>query len=84
MVGGLGCAVGQGGGGWRGGQRVGDVRDRVTKVVGGIWLADSKNGEEVREGDELRPSPREHGVAKAEAEEIKKQLEEAGAKVALK
>ena len=50
----------------------------VREVVGGLGLKEAK------ELVESAPKPIKEGVAKDEAEEIKKQLEEAGATVELK
>ncbi len=59
-----------------GGKKVG-----VIKVVRGITGLGLKEAKEAVEG---APTPIKEGVPKAEAEEIKKQLEEAGAQVELK
>jgi large subunit ribosomal protein L7/L12 len=59
----------------------GDKKINVIKVVReltGLGLADAKNLVEAA------PKTVKEGVAKAEAEDMKKKLEEAGAKVTLK
>ena len=53
----------------------------VIKVVRAITALGLKEAKDLVEG---APSPIKEGVAKAEAEEMKKQLEEAGATVELK
>jgi large subunit ribosomal protein L7/L12 len=53
----------------------------VIKVVREITGLGLKEAKDLVEG---APKPVKEGAAKAEAEEIKKKLEEAGAKVALK
>ena len=55
-----------------------NVIKAVREVVSGLGLKEAK---ELVEG---APKPVKEGVAKAEAEEIKKKLEEAGAEVELK
>ncbi len=59
----------------------GDNKVGVIKAVRAITGLGLKEAKELVEG---APSPLKEGVAKAEAEEMKKQLEEAGAKVELK
>ncbi|MGD8925866.1 MAG: 50S ribosomal protein L7/L12 [Thioalkalispiraceae bacterium] len=59
----------------------GDNKVAVIKAVRGITGLGLKEAKELVEG---APSPLKEGVAKAEAEEMKKQLEEAGASVELK
>jgi large subunit ribosomal protein L7/L12 len=59
----------------------GDNKVGVIKAVRGITGLGLKEAKELVES---APSPIKEGVAKAEAEEMKKQLEEAGAKVELK
>jgi len=59
----------------------GDNKVGVIKAVRAITGLGLKEAKELVEG---APSPIKEGVAKAEAEEMKKQLEEAGAKVELK
>jgi large subunit ribosomal protein L7/L12 len=51
---------------------------KVVREITSLGLADAKNLVE------SAPKPVKEGVSKAEAEEIKKKLEEAGAKVTLK
>ncbi|ORE88989.1 50S ribosomal protein L7/L12 [Oceanococcus atlanticus] len=59
----------------------GDNKVAVIKAVRGVTGLGLKEAKEAVEG---APSTLKEGVAKAEAEDIKKQLEEAGAKVELK
>ncbi len=59
----------------------GDNKVAVIKAVRGVTGLGLK---EAKEAVESAPSTLKEGVAKAEAEDIKKQLEEAGAKVELK
>jgi large subunit ribosomal protein L7/L12 len=59
----------------------GDKKVGVIKAVRGITGLGLKEAKEMVEG---APSPVKEGVAKAEAEDFKKQLEEAGATVELK
>jgi large subunit ribosomal protein L7/L12 len=59
----------------------GDNKVAVIKAVRGITGLGLKEAKELVES---APSPLKEGVAKAEAEEMKKQLEEAGASVELK
>jgi large subunit ribosomal protein L7/L12 len=59
----------------------GDNKVAVIKAVRGITGQGLKEAKEMVEG---APATLKEGVAKAEAEEIKKQLEEAGASVELK
>ena len=59
----------------------GDKKVGVIKAVRGITGLGLKEAKELVEG---APAPIKEGVEKAEAEEIKKQLEEAGASVELK
>jgi|SRR5690554_4160817 len=59
----------------------GDKKVGVIKAVRGITGLGLKEAKELVEG---APAPVKEGVDKAEAEEIKKQLEEAGASVELK
>ncbi len=59
----------------------GDKKVGVIKAVRGITGLGLKEAKELVEG---APAPVKEGVEKAEAEEIKKQLEEAGASVELK
>ena len=59
----------------------GDNKVGVIKAVRAITGLGLKEAKDLVEG---APSPLKEGVAKAEAEEMKKQLEEAGAKVELK
>ena len=59
----------------------GDNKVGVIKAVRGITGLGLKEAKDLVEG---APSTVKEGVAKAEAEEMKKQLEEAGAKVELK
>lgn len=59
----------------------GDNKVAVIKAVRGITGLGLKEAKEMVEG---APKPVKEGVEKAEAEDIKKQLEEAGAKVELK
>ena len=59
----------------------GDNKVAVIKAVRGITGLGLKEAKEMVEG---APSTIKEGVAKAEAEEIQKQLEEAGASVELK
>ena len=58
-----------------------DKKIAVLKVVRGITGLGLKEAKEMVEG---APAPVKEGVAKAEAEDMKKQLEEAGATVELK
>jgi large subunit ribosomal protein L7/L12 len=59
----------------------GDKKVGVIKAVRGITGLGLKEAKELVEG---APAPVKEGVDKAEAEEVKKQLEEAGASVELK
>ena len=59
----------------------GDKKVGVIKAVRGITGLGLKEAKEMVEG---APAPVKEGVAKAEAEDFKKQLEEAGATVELK
>jgi len=59
----------------------GDKKVGVIKAVRGITGLGLKEAKDLVEG---APSPVKEGVAKADAEEMKKQLEEAGATVDLK
>ena len=59
----------------------GDKKVAVIKAVRGITSLGLKEAKDLVEG---APSPVKEGVAKAEAEDIQKQLEEAGASVELK
>ncbi|HBC56017.1 MAG TPA: 50S ribosomal protein L7/L12 [Gammaproteobacteria bacterium] len=59
----------------------GDNKVAVIKAVRGITGLGLKEAKELVEG---APSPIKEGVAKEEAEDLKKQLEEAGAQVELK
>ncbi|MCJ9430792.1 50S ribosomal protein L7/L12 [Kordiimonas marina] len=59
----------------------GDKKINVIKEVRGITGLGLKEAKDLVEG---APKPVKEGVNKAEAEEIKKKLEEAGAKVELK
>ena len=59
----------------------GDNKVAVIKAVRGITGLGLKEAKELVEG---APSPLKEGVAKDEAEDIKKQLEEAGATVEVK
>lgn len=59
----------------------GDKKVGVIKAVRGVTGLGLKEAKELVEG---APAPIKEGVDKAEAEEIKKQLEEAGASVELK
>jgi large subunit ribosomal protein L7/L12 len=59
----------------------GDNKVGVIKAVRAMTGLGLKEAKELVEG---APSPIKEGAAKAEAEEMKKQLEEAGAKVELK
>ncbi|MEO4040742.1 50S ribosomal protein L7/L12 [Hoeflea sp. CAU 1731] len=59
----------------------GDKKINVIKEVRAITGLGLKEAKDLVEG---APKPVKEGVAKAEAEEIKKKLEEAGAKVELK
>jgi large subunit ribosomal protein L7/L12 len=59
----------------------GDKKVGVIKAVRGITGLGLKEAKELVEG---APAPIKEGVEKAEAEEVKKQLEEAGASVELK
>ena len=59
----------------------GDKKVGVIKAVRGITGLGLKEAKEMVEG---APAPVKEGVAKAEAEDIKKQLEEAGGTVDLK
>lgn len=60
---------------------VGEKKVQVIKVVRAITGLGLKEAKDVVDG---APGPVKEGVAKAEAEDIKKQLEEAGATVELK
>jgi len=60
---------------------VGDKKINVIKVIRGITSLGLKEAKEMADG---APSVIKEGVAKEEADDIKKQLEEAGATVALK
>lgn len=62
-------------------ESAGDNKINVIKVVREITGLGLKEAKDLVEG---APKPVKEGAAKAEAEEIKKKLEEAGAKVALK
>jgi len=62
-------------------EAAGDNKIGVIKVVREITGLGLKEAKDLVEG---APKPVKEGAAKAEAEEIKKKLEEAGAKVALK
>lgn len=62
-------------------ESAGDNKIGVIKVVREITGLGLKEAKDLVEG---APKPVKEGAAKAEAEEIKKKLEEAGAKVALK
>jgi len=86
------AAVGGGGGGDGGGEEaktsfdavlesVGDKKIQVIKVVRAITSLGLKEAKELVEG---APKPVKEGVAKDEAEDIKKQLEDVGASVAIK
>ncbi len=59
----------------------GDKKVGVIKAVRGITGLGLKEAKDMVEG---APTPVKEGVAKAEAEDVKKQLEEAGATVELK
>lgn len=59
----------------------GDNKVGVIKVIRGITGLGLKEAKALVEG---APSPVKEGVSKAEAEDIKKQLEEVGAKVDMK
>lgn len=59
----------------------GDKKINVIKVVRAATGLGLKEAKDLVDG---APQPVKQGVAKAEAEELKKQLEEAGAKVELK
>ena len=59
----------------------GDKKVQVIKTVRGITGLGLKEAKELVEG---APSPVKEGVAKDEAEDLKKQLEEAGATVEVK
>ncbi len=59
----------------------GDNKVAVIKAVRGITGLGLKEAKEAVEG---APTPLKEGVSKDEAEEVKKQLEEAGAKVEIK
>jgi len=59
----------------------GDKKVGVIKAVRGITGLGLKEAKDMVEG---APAPVKEGVAKAEAEDVKKQLEEAGATVELK
>ncbi|SVA19801.1 uncharacterized protein METZ01_LOCUS72655 [marine metagenome] len=59
----------------------GDKKVAVIKAVRGITSLGLKEAKDLVEG---APAPVKEGVAKAEAEDIQKQLEEAGASVELK
>jgi len=60
---------------------VGDKKINVIKEVRAITGLGLKEAQDLVEG---APKPVKEGVSKAEAEELKKKLEEAGAKVELK
>ena len=60
---------------------VGESKINVIKEVRGITSLGLKEAKDLVEG---APKPIKEGVAKSEAEEIKKKFEEAGAKVELK
>ena len=60
---------------------VGEKKVNVIKAVRGITGLGLKEAKDLVEG---APKPVKEGVNKAEAEELKKKLEEAGAKVELK
>jgi large subunit ribosomal protein L7/L12 len=62
-------------------EAAGDNKIGVIKVVREITGLGLKEAKDLVEG---APKPVKEGAAKAEAEEIKKKLEEAGAKVSLK
>ena len=62
-------------------ESAGDKKINVIKEVRGITGLGLKEAKDLVEG---APKPVKEGVAKAEAEEIKKKLEAAGAKVELK
>ncbi len=62
-------------------ESAGDNKIGVIKVVREITGLGLKEAKDLVEG---APKPLKEGAAKAEAEEIKKKLEEAGAKVSLK
>ena len=59
----------------------GDTKVQVIKAVRGVTGLGLKEAKDLVEG---APSPIKEGVAKEEAEDIKKQLEEAGATVEVK
>jgi large subunit ribosomal protein L7/L12 len=59
----------------------GDKKVQVIKAIRGITGLGLKEAKELVEG---APSPVKEGVEKGEAEELKKQLEEAGASVEVK
>jgi len=59
----------------------GDKKVNVIKVVRGVTGLGLKEAKDLVDG---APSPIKEGASKAEAEDIKKQLEEAGASVELK
>jgi len=59
----------------------GDKKVNVLKVVRGVTGLGLKEAKDLVDG---APSPIKEGASKAEAEDIKKQLEEAGASVELK
>ena len=59
----------------------GDKKVAVIKAVRGITTLGLKEAKDLVEGT---PAPVKEGVAKAEAEDIQKQLEEAGASIELK
>jgi large subunit ribosomal protein L7/L12 len=59
----------------------GDNKINVIKVVREVTGLGLKEAKDLVEG---APKPVKEGVAKADAETLKKKLEEAGAKVALK
>jgi large subunit ribosomal protein L7/L12 len=59
----------------------GDKKVAVIKAIRGITSLGLKEAKDLVEG---APAPVKEGVAKAEAEDIQKQLEEAGASVELK
>ena len=60
---------------------IGDKKINVIKVIRGITSLGLKEAKEMADG---APSVIKEGVAKDEADDIKKQLEEAGATVTLK
>ena len=59
----------------------GDNKVAVIKAVRGVTGLGLKEAKDLVEG---APSPLKEGVSKAEADDIKKQLEEAGATVEVK